>query len=266
MMRKHPWFTVSVFALVALVAGCGRDGGPTATLPDDALLAEVAVDPSLSAAAGQASLPGLTMEPAATYTGSVATGNQCSYRAAQGRVVCAPVVRHGLTITRSMAFYTAAGIPQPRRNADTRSINTEIAVKGTVTTKKGSIAVDRASSLTVSGLGQGATTHTLNGSEKGTSTGTFTTEKGTVSSVETFEVETKNVVVAAGGKSTWPLSGTTTHSSSRTISRAGSPTHTSTSTETVTYNGTSVVNVTIVRDGKTSNCTRNLATGKLTCP
>jgi hypothetical protein len=139
-------------------------------------------------------------------------------------------------------------------------------VKGTITTRKGPVTVDRSSSLTVSGLGRGAATHTLNGSEEGTSTGTFTTPKGTVASAEKFAATTKDVVVRADAKHAWPLSGTTSRSATVTTSLAGAPSRTHTSSETVTYNGTSVVNVTLVRDGKTRNCTRNLASRKLTCP
>jgi hypothetical protein len=266
-MRKQLWLVCCVCGPLVLAAGCSRDStSPTDSAADSALLSDIAVDPTLSAAAGQASLPGLTMEPSTTYSGSVGATNPCSYTAQLGRVVCTPVVRHGLTITRSIAYNTAAGVAQPKRDADTRFATTWITVKGTITARKGTVAVDRASALTVSGLGRGAVTHTLNGSEGGTSTGTFATEKGTVTSAERFEAATTNVVVPADAKHAWPLSGTTSRSSTVTISVGGGPIRTHTSSETVTYNGTSVVSVTVVRDGKTSSCTRDLATHKLTCP
>ena len=73
------------------------------------------MDPSIGTISGQASLPGLTMEPASTYAGSLASSDQCTSSADVGRIVCVPVIRNGLTITRSIAFYNAAGQPQPRR-------------------------------------------------------------------------------------------------------------------------------------------------------
>src|SRR3981081_188442 len=117
-MRKHLLLAGCGFALLVLAAGCGREvTAPAAGAVDPALLSEVAADPALSAAAGQASLPGLTMEPATTYTGSVSATSQCTYDAQLGRVRCAPVVRNGLTITRSFAFYTTADAAQPKRHA-----------------------------------------------------------------------------------------------------------------------------------------------------
>ncbi len=275
MQKRYYWFAVCVIALLALAAtGCSREATtPTAAVADSTLFADAAAaaDPALSADAGQASLPGLTMEPASTYSGSVSpTRPACSYDATTGRFICTPVVRDGLTYTRSYAFYDGAGKPQSARNADTRAMNTQVSVKGTRKLVRknvtiGSVDVDRASDLTVSGLGKGAATHTLNGSEAGTSIATWTGEKGTVTSKETFEAKTTNVVVPAEGKSRWPLSGTTSRTWTTTVSRAGGPSRTSTTTETVTYNGTNVVDVTYVRDGKTRSCTKDLATGKLTC-
>lgn len=253
-------------ALLLVVAACARDGAVPATSPDDAsLLASPAMDPSIGAISGQASLPGLTMEPASTYSGSIAGSEQCTYSADVGRIVCAPVIRNGLTITRSIAFYNAAGQPQPRRDATTASSNVQVGVKGTTTTDRGTRTVDRSSSLTVSGLGRAATTHTLNGSETGKSTGEFNTKDGSATATETFTSATTNVVVPVPhAPGSWPLSGTTSRTSTLTLTR-GSATRSTTVSEQVTFTGTSVVNVTITRDGVTRTCTRDLATRTGTC-
>lgn len=275
-MRKTFWFTACVVALAALASGCShQETAPVAAtksaIPDSAVFSQASVDPSLSATAGQASLPGLTMEPTTTYTGDAApasttTTNPCAYDASSGRVVCTPVVREGLTYTRSYAYYDTAGKAQPSPNAATRSMNTQISVKGTRTTAKGdTVAIDRSSNTTLSGLGKGAATHTINGTEHGTTTSSYTIFWGKVSATETFDVVTKDVVVQAEAKSRWPLSGTTTRTSTTVATLEKTLTRTSTSSETVTYDGTNIAKVVIVRDGVTRNCTRDLSTGKNTC-
>ena len=257
----------TTFGVALLMAvACARDGAVPATSPDDAsLIAAAAMDPSIGAISGQASLPGLTMEPASTYAGSLASSDQCTYSADVGRIVCAPVVRNGLTITRSIAFYNAAGQPQPRRDTTTASSNVQVGVKGTTNTDHGTRTVDRSSSLTVSGLGRAATTHTLNGTESGKSTGEFTTKEGSATATETFTSATTNVVVPVPhAPGSWPLSGTTTRTTTLTLTR-GTATRSTTVSEQVTFTGTSVVNVTITRDGVTRTCTRDLATRTGTC-
>lgn len=264
-MNRSLRTTLGAGALL-LLAACAREGAVQTTSPDDSdLLAAAAADPAIGAAAGQASMPGLTMEPATTYEGSVRGSDQCAYASDVGRLVCAPVTRNGLTFTRSMAFLDAAGTPQPRRDAATASVNTQIAVKGTTTTDRGSLAVDRASSLTVSGLGRGATTHTLNGSEAGTTTHTFTTRDGGATATETFRSETKEVIVPVPqARGSWPISGTTTRTATLTFTRGGA-TRSTTMSEQVKFTGSSVVDVTITRDGVTRTCTRDLATHSGSC-
>jgi hypothetical protein len=255
---------VAVGATV-LVAACAHDSTPTVGL--DADLANLSVDPSVGATSGQASLPGLTMSPDPTYQGSIAATEQCSYSPTSKRVECAPVTRDGLTITRSMAFYDAAGAAQTHRDSLTRSTNTQVAVKGSTTTDRGAMAVDRVSSMTLSGLGKNATTHTLNGEEKGTTSGTVTTDNGSSATItESFQTRTENVVVPAPFTATsWPVSGTTTRTSTSTVSR-GATTRTTTASEHATYNGTSKVSVVVTRGGTTHTCTRDLSAHTMSCP
>lgn len=265
-MQRPLRIILSGAAALALATACGHDSAaPTAVGPDDDPSEVLAADPMLGAAPGQATLPGLTMAPEATYQGSVSAGDRCTYSASAGRLLCDPVTRNGLTVVRSVAFYDAAGLPQQRRDSTTRSTNTQVSVKGTTTTAKGTILVDRTSSLTVSGLGRGAATHTLNGTESGTTTGSITTSKGTVTVSETFQAATKDVVVRAEGRSAWPLSGTTTRTATTTTTAAGAATRTSTSSEQVTYTGTSIANVVITRNGVTRTCKRDLVAHTLSC-
>lgn len=259
---------VALVAFAAVTSSCSSDGGsalaPLAAV-DDSLLAAVAVDPALSAEPAQATLPGLVADNQNTFSATVAPAQVCTWTPTVGRIICTPIVRDGLTYSRSVGYYDAKGIAQPKRDSLTRSMNTRITVKGTTTTKRGPLVVDRASSLTVSGLGKGAVTHTMDGSEAGTSVGTFVVNNVNVTSAESFSSVTASVVVPAEGKTKWPLSGTTTRTSTQTVTRAGGATRTSASSESVTFNGTQVVPMTLTRDGKTRACTKDLGTGKLSC-
>ena len=256
---------LAAVATTLFVAACAHDTTPTAGL--DADLANVSIDPSVGATSGQASLPGLAMAPDPTYQGALSGTEQCSYSPTTKRVECAPVTRDGLTITRSIAFYDATGAAQTHRDSLTRSTNTQIAVKGSTTTARGVMAVDRTSSMTLSGLGKNATTHTLNGEEKGTTSGTVKTDNGSSATItESFLTTTVNVVVPAPFTATsWPSSGTTTRTSTSTITR-GSATRTIAASEQATYNGTSKVTVVVTRAGSTRTCIRDLSLHTMTCP
>ena len=249
------------------LAACAHSDAPTASIDASDLLNSVAVDPSVGATPDQASLLGITMEPVTSFEGTVSPAANCVYSAASQRLECAPVVRNGLTFTRSIAYYDASGAAQTARNANTRSANTRIDVSGTTTTPRGPLNVVRSSSLTVAGLGAGATTHTLNGLETGTTSGTVTTDKGSATMTETSTSKTENVVVPVPATAgSWPLSGTTTRSGTTTATRAATnESRTSSWSEKVTWNGTSTVTVVVTRDGVTKTCTRNLATSRATC-
>ena len=249
------------------LAACAHSDAPTGTVDPADLLNSVAVDPSVGATPSQASLLGITMEPVTSFEGTVSAAAGCVYSPTSQRIECPAVTRNGLTFTRSIAYYDANGAAQSARNADTRSANTRIDVTGTTTTPRGSLTVVRASNLTVAGLGAGATTHTLNGLETGTTSGTLTTDRGSATMTETSASKTENVVVPVPATAgSWPLSGTTTRSGTTTATRAATnESRTSSWSEKVTWNGTSTVTVVVTRDGVTKTCTRNLATSRATC-
>lgn len=258
--------SVAATALIALAA-CAGDSSPTRTVPDGDLLSLAEVDPALGAEPGQAGQIGITMEPALTYDGRISGEAACAWSAASLRIECAPVTRDGLTITRSIGFADAAGTAQQRRDDNTRSANTRIDVRGTTTTPRGTMTVARTSDLTVTGLGRGVTTHTLNGVESGRVSGTVTTDRGSVTIAEESSSRTAGVVVPVPAiRGSWPLSGTTTRAGTTTATLTGTSTsRTSSWSETVTWNGTSSVRVTITRDGVTRSCTRDLATRRTSC-
>ena len=63
------------------------------------------------------------------------SASNCTFSASTGRLTCTPETdRNGLTITRSIAFTTAAGVAQSAFDSlTTNSINTQVTVAGTVT-------------------------------------------------------------------------------------------------------------------------------------
>lgn len=254
---------MSSSALALLLAGTVACSTERVTPPaQEVEIAEL--EPALGAMAGQASLPGLMMGPGFDLAGATAG---CQWDATVSRVVCAPVTRNGLTIQRSFVFLDANGAPQARRDETTVASNTRVAVAGTVAGPRGSITVDRASTLTVSGLRPGSATHTLDGEESGTMSGTHATDRGTVVSTETFRATTEKVVVPVPrSPGAWPLSGTSTRRSTVTASREGSSgTRTRTVSHQVTFNGTRYVPVTITLDGTTRQCTLDLALHRTDC-
>lgn len=254
---------MSSCAAALLLAGTVSCSTETVTPP----VQEVTItefEPTLGAMAGQASLPGLMMGPGFDLAGATAG---CQWDATVSRVVCAPVTRNGLTIRRSFVFLDANGAPHARRDETTVASNTRVAVAGTVVGPRGSITVDRASTLTVSGLRPGSATHTLDGEESGTTSGTHSTDRGTVRSTETFHATTENVVVPVPrSPGAWPLSGTSTRRSTVTASREGSSeTRTRAFSQQVTFNGTRYVPVTLTLDGTTRQCTLDLAVHRTDC-
>lgn len=253
--------------LAALLLAAAACAGDPSTAPDQDLIALAGIDPSIGAEAGQAGSLGITLDPTTTFEGALGGTSACAFVVATGRVECAPVTRDGLTITRSIGFRDASGAAQPARTETTVSANTRIDVSGTATTPRGPVTVARSSDLTVSGLGRTATSHTMNGVETSSTTATFATDRGSVSVTETSKSLTENVVVPVPAtKGSYPLSGTTTRSGTTTVTRAGtSDAHSSTWSERITWTGSSVVNVTITRDGRTHSCTRDLAARTSTC-
>lgn len=221
-------------------------------------------DPSLGAVAGQAGFPGLTMNLAHDV---VSATDGCQWDAAVARVVCAPVTRNGLTVRRSFVFLDGDATPQPRRDESTVAMNTRIAVAGSIATDRGTVTVDRGSTLTVSGLARGSSGRTLNGEESGTTTGTRRTDRGTVTTVETFQARTDDVVIPVPRPATaWPLSGSSTRRSSVTASREGTTeTRTRTFGHQVTFNGTRYVPITMTSDGTARQCTLDLALHRIDC-
>lgn len=235
--------------------------------------------------------------------GAVFADSSCVFSASGGRLTCAPVTRHGLTFSRSVAYATAAGAAQSAYDSlTTNTVNVQTSVSGTTTFSADSLrsgkgrgrghgfgpgfgpdsngaaqrvasatsTVQSASSRTVTGLAAGSTSRTVNGASAGREESRGVTTDGvSFTSVKVMGDTTTGLVVpvrASGSTDpVYPTAGTVVRSMSATVTFSGQTPVTSTRREVVTYDGTATARVVITRDGTTRNCTVALPRGRPSC-
>jgi hypothetical protein len=264
-MRRSLSFLFVPLLVLGALAACADDA--TAPSAD-----EVDATADVLALAEGLGLPGTNAD---RETGSAPTGTArqpCRYDDANGRWVCPPVTRDGLTFQRSFAYVDVDG--KPMRRFDpllTAAANTRNAVVGTVKRDNATTRIRSAGELTISGLLGEETTHILDGGEVGRRETDLVTDQGTASSVVEFANRSVAVVVPVVRRAEgvaparrWPLSGQAIRGHAMTVTRNGE-THTERWRETTTFNGTAIVPVEIVSSRGTRNCLRNLETGALRC-
>lgn len=259
---------VHLFAFLLLL------GGVTACTNDATGPSEDEIDATAEALALAEGL-GLPGTNADQETGSAPTGTTrqpCRYDEAEGRWVCPPITRDGLTFRRSFAYADAAGDPMRRYDALlTAATNTRNAVFGTLQRENATVRIRSAGEMTVSGLLGEETTHILDGREVGRRETELVTDQGAVSSVVEFANRTAAVVIPVIRRDgsilpdrRWPLSGQVIRGHAVTLTRNGE-TNTERWRETTTFNGTAIVPVEIVSSRGTRSCLRNLETGVVRC-
>ena len=259
---------VRLFASLLLLGGiaaCANDA--TAPAGD-----EVDATAEALAFAERFGLPG-TNADRETGSAPVGTARQpCRYDETEGRWVCAPLTRDGLTFRRSFAYIDADGDPMRRYDPLlTAATNTRNAVFGTLQRENATVRIRSAGELTVSGLLGEETTHILDGREVGRREAELVTDQGAATSVVEFANLTVAVVIPlirrddrAAADRRWPLSGQMIRAHAVTLTRNGE-TNTERWRETTTFNGTALVPVEIVSSRGTRSCLRNLETGVLRC-
>ena len=191
----------------------------------------------------------------------------CEFNPATGEFECPSQIRDGITFTMQFTLYDAKGTVQSKFDKDTAAIRTETTADGTTTRENGTVAtIHRTGEMMTTGLGPGATSHTLNGREHGTVTATMTAPDGTkVATTTTIDGTTANLVVPvrAGDRSqAYPLSGTRIHTTTTTGWGGKGPL---TVRRQETFDGTSIVRVELTVNGVTQSCTFDLATKTSTC-
>jgi hypothetical protein len=189
----------------------------------------------------------------------------CTLNTSTGRFDCPPVTNNGLTLTRSFAFYNAAGVLVSKFNdTTTASINVTTTETGVRPTATGADTISGTRNMTVSGLAGHNTTRTWNGTGSRTVGGYYTDSAASRTYDNSETTMFTNIVVALPRTSNpYPTSGSITRQVNcvGTVTKGTkSRTLTTARTITVTFNGTEFVPMTV---GSTSY-TLDLATGKAT--
>lgn len=247
------------------VAACANDATAPSSDEIDATAEALALAETLG-------LPGTNAD---RETGSAPTGTArqpCRYDEAEGRWVCPPVTRDGLTFQRSFAYVDGEGDPMRRYDPLlTAATNTRNAVFGTLQRENATVRIRSAGEMTVSGLLGEETTHILDGREVGRREAQVSTDQGAASSLVEFANRTVAVVIPVTRRDErvlpnrrWPLSGQVIREHAITLTRNGE-TNTERWRETTTFNGTAIVSVEIVSSRGTRSCLRNLETGIVRC-
>jgi hypothetical protein len=186
---------------------------------------------------------------------------------ASGRVTCPSETHDGLTIDRSAAYLTTAGVAQAAADSTTNSVNLRIAVTGVVTRRDSATStIAHQSDRTVTGLASGSTQRTVNGTSSGSETTTGTSDAGAFTAVRVAGDTTKGVVVPiVEGRPTYPTAGTVIRAMKVTVTITGQAATASERREVVVYDGSDTATVTVTQDGQTKTCTMPLPFGRLAC-
>lgn len=250
-------------AVVGIVACSGDSSTAPRVVVGDA---QIATD--LATTAGDA----ITLDVTDMATSETAAGVDgsagCPYDAATQYHVCSRVTERGLDVVRRYQFRDASGTPmQSYDAARTASIVFQRTVEGhTSTTTDAGVSWTEArheqSERTVSGLAGPETQRVWNGTGTSADTASHIASGGSRTYAKTTSFAAVNVVEKLPRSSfRWPQSGTITRTVSAKLSTSGSGdvTRTVDRTAVVTFNGTSLVPITV---GDLS-CTLNLETAKL---
>ena len=248
---------LSVMAIV-VASACGGDStGPTnyppATL--DQALAELAI-PALSA--GGASFVDVGVgAPSLDPT-------SCPYSAAVQSFVCTPISESGITVNQSFTLFSGSGAKQSVFDpASTASVRANTTVGGTLVEQGTSLTVNGQQELTLSGLVTGP--HVLNGSSTISLAGTVADGSATYPVNITVGTTIASLVLpanAAGSAQVWPSSGKITVDVTGSIG----PVSVSSARTTITFSGTSTVDVSMTGGGLSKTCKVNLAVSEAVCP
>ena len=251
-LRKS--FTAIAFAAVA--SACGDSTGPTnyppATL--DQALAELSI-PALSARGASfvdIDATGPSLDPAS-----------CPYSATAQSFVCTPISESGVTIDQSFTLFNASGATQSAFDpATTASVQANTSIAGTVVEQGTSLTVDGEQEITLSGLVTGP--HVLNGASTISLFGTVDDGTGTYDVDITVSTTIANLVLpenAAASSTIWPRSGKITVDVTGSIDNVT----VSSARTTITFSGTSTVDVTVSGGGLSKSCKVNLAESGPVC-
>ena len=242
MKSKIRILLASVVAPAVLIAGCRSSDatGPSSgqTLDLSSLIGEMGIA-SVGVAAGAAGVGGVaipTMPPVVP--------SSCQYSAAIQGFSCATFTSNGITLDATFFLLDATGHFQSQPDAaTTAAIRTVTDLKGTTSLDQagtvGSMTLTNHQDMTLSGLL--TDTHVLNGSSTSHSDITLSAPSS-LHGVTDSKTVTANVAMPKSSR--WPASGTIA-TDATTTSQFGSQSVTGTTHSVLTFNGSSVVTMTM---------------------
>ena len=265
-MPSRPRFrsiALTVMAGVAVAACTDSPTGPSSqTLDLATLLAEMSPASVSTATNFAMSAGGPMMVVTAPFDPT-----QCVYSGDTGYFVCPTRTLNGVTVTRMYRLIDAAGNNQSKFDGQTSALETKMTVKGTETSQSqfstgGPMTLDGSSDMTLSGIRTDK--HVLNGLSTMTMTGGFAVSGASIPISTTMRQTTTDLVLPntkAGEK--WPQSGTLTFDETSNLlsTNLSAP---ETTHVVMSFNGTSVVTVTITDAFGTSTCHFDMANPGLT--
>lgn len=136
----------------------------------------------------------------------------------------------------------------------------------TATILSATTTIQSTSDRTVSGLAQGSTQRTVNGTSAGQESTAGTSSRGQFTATRMVGDTTRGLVVPvqANGQP-YPTAGTVVRAIQATLTYAGQAAATLSRREVVTYDGSTTAKVEITENGTTRSCTRPLPRGGLSC-
>jgi hypothetical protein len=195
------------------------------------------------------------------------SSDHCAFDPSNGRVECDPVIRGGLTVTRSAAFADADGhVQQAFDRSTTNTVKVQVDVSGTKERHDGnSSTIHHHSDHTVTGLAEGSTELTVNGESAGVETTTGTDDLGDFSAERKIGDTMEHLVLPASHGRRFPISGKLVRSVEVTVTYTGQASRTFSRREVVIFTGSNTATVEITEDGSTRTCRLVLPPGPPTC-
>ena len=193
--------------------------------------------------------------------------HDCTFSSATGRADCDDDEEHGLTVTRTVAWFDADGNAQTAfDSATTDKINVKVTVSGTRTRHDSSTSViDASSDRTVSGLAPGSTQHKVDGTAQGSEVTTGADSGGAFTATRAAADTIAGIIVPVSDTGrTYPIAGTITRVMSVSVVRTSGTTSAS-RREVITYDGSATATMVITQDGTTRTCSLPLPFGRPTC-
>jgi hypothetical protein len=189
-----------------------------------------------------------TMSPGtAPGFGDMSPAN-CVFNPLSGRLVCVPVTRRELVITRSYKFWDANEVVQEAYDAQlTAKANLNTTIVGEHDGESWSASVDRFRDMTVTGLLGTETQRTWNGTGEDHLSRSRHTESGERTYTIDCTLQVVNVVVPVpnGTGDRFPISGTITRSCTVTFDGGERDGQSVQRTAVVTFNGTQTATLTV---------------------